>query len=111
MAAPPCRGGGTRSARTAWVTARDPEGTLVGFVNVAWDGCDHAFLLDTKTRGSLQRHGIGTRVLGVAMDEARSAGCEWLHVDFGEDMAAFYFGACGFRPTAAGLIRLHDAQD
>ena len=32
-----------------WVTARTREGTLIGFVNVAWDGSDHAFLLDTKT--------------------------------------------------------------
>ena len=94
-----------------WVTARDPEGTLVGFINVAWDGGDHAFLLDTKTRGSVQRHGIGTRVVEVAVDEARAAGCEWLHVDFGDDLAPFYFGAGGFRPTAAGLIRLRDMQD
>lgn len=44
---------------------------LVGFVNVAWDGGDHAFLLDTKTRLGHQhrgsrhqrrrsRHGTGT---------------------------------------------------
>ena len=31
-----------------WVSARDPSGVLVGFVNVAWDGGNHAFLLDTK---------------------------------------------------------------
>jgi hypothetical protein len=33
-----------------WVGARDGDGLLVGFVNVAWDGADHAFLIDTKTR-------------------------------------------------------------
>jgi hypothetical protein len=32
-----------------WVSARDRDGLLVGFVNVAWDGADHAFLIDTKT--------------------------------------------------------------
>src|SRR5262249_13159123 len=31
-----------------WVTARQPDGTLAGFGNVAWDGADHAFLLYTK---------------------------------------------------------------
>lgn len=30
-----------------WVTARVPDGASAGFVNVAWDGGDHASLLDT----------------------------------------------------------------
>ncbi|MFJ6658828.1 hypothetical protein ACIQNG_21125 [Streptomyces sp. NPDC091377] len=30
-----------------WVCARGGDGTLVGFVNVAWDGGVHAFVLDT----------------------------------------------------------------
>ncbi len=51
-----------------------PDGTLVGFVNVAWDGAEHAFLLDTKTRPSHQRRGIGTAVVRRAMEEARAAG-------------------------------------
>jgi GNAT superfamily N-acetyltransferase len=90
-----------------WVSAReDVDGLLVGFVNVAWDGGDHAFLIDTKTRGSHQHRGIATAVVGRAVDEARRAGCEWLHVDFRDDLAPFYFDACGFRPTAAGLIAL-----
>lgn len=42
-----------------WVGARDSAGVLVGFVNVAWDSGDHAFLIDTKTRGTHQRRGIG----------------------------------------------------
>jgi hypothetical protein len=89
-----------------WVTARTPAGELVGFVNVAWDGCDHAFLLDTKTRGGFQRGGIGTRVVRQAVDEAKAAGCEWLHVDFEPHLGAFYLDACGFRPTDAGLVHL-----
>ena len=46
-----------------WVSARDLDGTLVGFVNVAWDGGDHAFLIDTKTRGTHQRQGIGRELV------------------------------------------------
>jgi ribosomal protein S18 acetylase RimI-like enzyme len=89
------------------VTARLlDQKNLVGFVNVAWDGGDHAFLLDAKVAGSHQRQGIATALVGHAVGHARAAGCEWLHVDFGEHLAAFYFGACGFRPTPAGLIRL-----
>lgn len=89
-----------------WVTARASDGTLVGFVNVAWDGGDHAFLLDTKTRGERQRRGVGSALVRVAVDGARAAGCEWLHVDFEPHLAVFYLEACKFRPTDAGLIHL-----
>jgi ribosomal protein S18 acetylase RimI-like enzyme len=60
-----------------WATARTQEGTLIGFVNVAWDGSDHAFLVDPKTRGSFQRRGIGTRLVRLAAEQA-SAADAWL---------------------------------
>jgi hypothetical protein len=31
---------------------------------------------------------------------------EWLHVDFEDHLRGFYFDACGFTPTNAGLIEL-----
>jgi GNAT superfamily N-acetyltransferase len=89
-----------------WVTARLGDGALIGFVNVAWDGGDHAFLIDTKVASAYQRQGIATELVGRAASHARAAGCEWLHVDFEERLTPFYFGACGFRPTPAGLIHL-----
>jgi GNAT superfamily N-acetyltransferase len=90
-----------------WVCARDDDGTLAGFVNVAWDGDVHAFILDTLVATAARRHGIGTRLVATAAQQARAAGCEWLHVDFDDDyLARFYFGGCGFRPTKAGLIQL-----
>lgn len=92
-----------------WVSAREDARLLVGFVNVAWDGGDHAFLLDTKTRGSHQRQGIGAAVVRLAARQARAAGCEWLHVDFEPHLAAFYMRACSFSPTEAGLIHLPSA--
>ena len=96
-----------RPCSLGWVTARRQDGGgLVGFVNVAWDGGDHAFLLDTKVASDHQRQGVGAALVGHAARHAKAAGCEWLHVDFAEHLAAFYFGACGFRPTRAGLIRL-----
>jgi GNAT superfamily N-acetyltransferase len=93
-----------------WVTARDEGGELIGFVNVAWDGGDHAFLIDTKTRPDQQRRGIGTALVRIAAQHAKEAGCEWLHVDFDEPLAAFYFDACEFEPTPAGLIHLPDLE-
>ena len=88
-----------------WVTARDGE-DLVGFVNVAWDGQVHAFVLDTMVTTSARRHGIGRKLVAKAITHARAAGCEWLHVDFEDHLREFYFEACGFEPTNAGLIAL-----
>ncbi len=79
---------------------------LVGFVNVAWDGGVHAFLLDTLVATAARRHGIGTRMVEIAAEQARAARCEWLHVDFEEHLRSFYTGSCGFRPAEAGLIAL-----
>ena len=88
-----------------WVCARE-NGELVGFVNVAWDGGVHAFILDTLVPAAMQRRGIGTQLVSVAADNAGRAGCEWLHVDFEPELRDFYLDACGFRPTDAGLIPL-----
>ncbi|NAZ80510.1 GNAT family N-acetyltransferase [Kineococcus sp. R8] len=95
-----------REHSLGWVGARDHDGLLVGFVNVAWDGGDHAFLLDTKTRGSHQHRGIGSELVRVAAAYAAAAGCEWLFVDFRAELAPFYLDACGFARTEAGLIHL-----
>ena len=88
-----------------WVCARD-AGELVGFVNVAWDGGVHAFLLDTAVAQRVARSGLGTELVRVAVEHSRTTGCEWLHVDFDDHLRDFYFGACGFAPTNAGLIAL-----
>lgn len=88
-----------------WVCAR-LDGDLVGFVNVAWDGGAHAFILDTMVTRAQRRQGLAARLIDAACRAARAAGCEWLHVDFEPHLRDFYFGACGFRPTDAGLVAL-----
>jgi len=97
--------GQVREHSLGWVCARD-GGELVGFVNVPWDGGSHAFVLDTIVAMKAGRRGIGTQLVKVAEEGARAAGCEWLHVDFEDHLRAFYFDACGFEPTNAGLISL-----
>lgn len=87
-----------------WVTARNGN-ALVGFVNVPWDGLLHAWIQDVIVATSHRHQGIGSGMVAVVRDEAHRAGCEWLHVDFDPDLDAFY-RACGFTPTAAGLIAL-----
>jgi GNAT superfamily N-acetyltransferase len=88
-----------------WVVAREGEG-LVGFVNVVWDGLVHAWLQDTMVAAKAGRQGVGTQLVAMARNGARDAGCEWLHVDFDDHLRPFYFDACGFKPTNAGLLAL-----
>ncbi|AZI41746.1 N-acetyltransferase [Deinococcus psychrotolerans] len=87
-----------------WVCAYDgPQ--LIGFVNVAWDGGVHAFLLDTTVHPEFQRQGVGRELVRRAAGAARECEIDWLHVDFEPHLRSFY-RACGFRATEAGLIYL-----
>jgi GNAT superfamily N-acetyltransferase len=81
---------------------------LVGFVNVAWDGAGHAFVLDTVVAVDHQRRGLGTALLEHAVRRARRAGCEWLHADFEPHLRDFCLDSCGFSSTDAGVICLKD---
>jgi len=92
------------SRSLTWIAARR-GGRLVGFVNVVGDGGAHAFILDTTVHPDERRQGLGVRLVGAAADEAKACGAEWLHVDYEPHLESFY-GRCGFRPTAAGLMRL-----
>ena len=88
-----------------WVTARDGD-VLVGFVNVVSDGLVHAWIQDTMVAERARRRGIATTLVAHAVERARTAGCEWLHVDFEDHLRPFYMESCGFVPTNAGLIEL-----
>jgi GNAT superfamily N-acetyltransferase len=94
-----------RDHSLGWVLARDGD-TLVGFVNVLWDGLVHAWIQDTMVATSARHGGIATELVTRATSECRAAGCEWLHVDFEDHLRPFYLEACGFTPTNAGLIEL-----
>lgn len=95
----------TRNALT-WITARR-DGALVGFVYVVGDGGAHTFLLSPVVHPDERRRGLGRRLVQAATEAARASGAEWLHVDYVDELEPFY-RSCGFRPTAAGLLRLHD---
>jgi GNAT superfamily N-acetyltransferase len=81
------------------------RGHLVGFVYIAWDGGRHAFLLDPTVHPTVRGKGIGLELIKQAVLAAKERGCDWLHVDYEEELEPFY-KAAGFRPTKAGLIRL-----
>ena len=80
---------------------------LIGFVNVAWDGGHHAFLLDPTVHPEYRGRGLGRELVRRAAELARSSGAEWLHVDYEPQLRGFY-AVAGFRPTEAGLMRLRD---
>ncbi|WP_379061279.1 GNAT family N-acetyltransferase [Mesorhizobium sp. UC22_110] len=88
-----------------WVILRIGS-DLIGFVNVAWDGGVHAFLLDTMVHSAHRRRGYASQLVRVAVDNAKASRCEWLHVDFDPHLRDFYFAACGFSATDAGLVQL-----
>ncbi|HZF67057.1 MAG TPA: GNAT family N-acetyltransferase [Gemmatirosa sp.] len=92
-------------ARSLAYCAAAHRGQLVGFVNVAGDGGAHAFLLDPTVHPAHRRRGLGLTLVRRATALARAAGAVWLHVDYEPPLAPFY-AAAGFRPTAAGLLRL-----
>ncbi len=87
-----------------YVCAYDGE-RLIGFVNLAWDGGIHAFLLDTTTHPDYQRRGVGLALVRVAVEAARGRGIKWVHVDYEPHFAEFY-RKCGFGYTEAGLMGL-----
>ena len=80
-------------------------GRLAGFVNLAWDGGRHAFVLDTTVHPDFRRRGMGVALVERVAEAARERGVEWLHVDYEPRLEAFY-RRCGFRHTAAGVRRL-----
>ena len=92
------------SRSLAYVCAYQQD-RLIGFVNLAWDGGIHAFLLDTTVHPDFQRRGIGRELVARAAQIAHERGIAWLHVDYEPHLESFYRG-CGFRHTQAGLMRL-----
>ena len=89
----------------AYLGAFTADDELIGFVNLAWDGGVHAFLLDPTVDPAWQRRGIGKELVMRAIEQARLRGCTWLHVDYEARLEPFY-AQCGFQPTQAGLVHL-----
>jgi GNAT superfamily N-acetyltransferase len=81
---------------------------LVGFVNVAWDGGVHGFLLDPTVHPEYRRRGLGLALVRCAAEQARQRGLEWLSVDYEPGLREFY-RRCGFRPSEAGVLQLKQA--
>ncbi|MFC3765542.1 GNAT family N-acetyltransferase [Tenggerimyces flavus] len=88
-----------------WVTAHAPA-ALVGFVNVAWDGGIHFFLLDTTVHPEWRHRGIGWRLVREPAADCRG----YLHVDADEVLMTSFYSPCGFKPTPAGVLDTRAAR-
>lgn len=71
-----------------------------------WDGLVHAWMQDVMVSTESRSAGVGLGLVHTARDSTSSAGCEWLHVDFDDDLRGFYLEVCGFEPTNGGLMAL-----
>ncbi len=80
---------------------------LVGFVNVASDGGQHAFILDTCVRKKHRCLGIGKSMVCLAIEEASRRNITWIHVDYEPHLSGFY-RSCGFQPSHAGVLQVGD---
>ncbi len=78
----------------------------MGFVNVAWDGGIHGFVLDTTVHPDYRRRGFALALLNEAARAASDHKLEWLHADFVPELEPLYRRA-GYRPTNAGLLELN----
>jgi len=79
----------------------------VGFVNVAWDGGVHAFMLDTAVAIEYRHRGIGTRLVREAIEATkRHGGLEWMHVDSDEALMKKFYEPAGFEPVHAGTVNV-----
>lgn len=87
-----------------WITARDGD-RLVGFINVAWDGGAHFFVLDTTVDPEHQRQGIGTALVRAAIEACRGHG-DWIHVDADQELMEKLYLPAGFAPADAGVAKL-----
>jgi aralkylamine N-acetyltransferase len=51
-----------------WLTARNEESKLIGFVQVLSDGIRHAYILRLIVHPEYQKQGIGTELMNTLMD-------------------------------------------
>ena len=91
-----------------WVAAFQ-DGTLIGFVNLAWDGNLHAFIVDATVRETIRGRGIGLELVRRAIEVAREAGVRWVHADYEPHLDSFWAKA-GFVPTRARVLHLGSAR-
>ena len=87
-------------ARSLTYLAAYQDTKLIGFVNVAWDGGSHAFLLDPTVLPACRRQGIGSALVRAAAQAAPLQGAGWLHVDYEPTLEPFH-ASVGFRPSRA----------
>ncbi|MAN77150.1 MAG: GNAT family N-acetyltransferase [Rhizobiales bacterium] len=80
-------------------------GDLVGYLNIAHDGCRHAFIVDVTVHPNMRRMGIALGMLKKAVDICTERGYEWIHLDFDDHLEPLYRKA-GFKIGKSGLFHI-----
>ena len=88
----------------AWFAAREADGHLVGVARLLDDGGLHASLWDLIVRPDRRRRGIGTALLGAALDRCRD---RRLVVLVSTPAAVPFFAAMGFAPESHGHAAMY----
>jgi GNAT superfamily N-acetyltransferase len=84
-----------RESTVVWA-AYAPDASLVGFARVMSDGTNMAWLGDVFVLAPHRGKGIGTAIVGAAVDDPRFAGCHWY---LNTSDAHRLYARFGFRPA------------
>ena len=85
-------------------------GDLVGFVNVAWDGGVHAFLLDTTVRSDCRRQGIGRQLLRACEEQLGTRRIR-LSLRSSNDAALALYRGSGYKQVDSWPKYYRDGED
>ena len=87
------------------VSAYDDSGILIGWCAAITDGVRHGFLVDVIVHPKWRRQGVGSSLVGAAVDDLRSRRITLIHADFSEEYAPFY-EQYGFHIGAGGFLEI-----
>lgn len=77
--------------------AFDSQGMLCGMGRIISDGSSDCYIQDVVVRADVRGRGVGSRIVSLLADEARSRGLRWIGLVAAPGTTPFY-ESLGFRP-------------
>ena len=87
-----------------WITARDEEGRMIGFVHALSDGIRHAYITRMIVHPEYRNKGIGTRIMNELMNMLREENLYPTLV--ATPGKAEFYRRFGFETESAGLTAM-----
>jgi ribosomal protein S18 acetylase RimI-like enzyme len=88
----------------AWISARAPDGRLIGYVQVLSDGLRHAYVLKMIVHPDYRRRGIGGRIMAKLMELLKEQ--ELLPTLVATPGNADFYAKFGFATNCKGLTAM-----